>query len=185
MKTLVIHPKDSTTDFLSLIYSNKPDWTIITDHKVSKKVLKKEIASHDRVIFLGHGTEEGLICPIENSYSVRWIIDSTYVYLLRDKECVYIWCNADVFVKKYGLKGFYSGMIISEYEEAIHYCLHDFYSSNIDESNILFSRAIFENIEANNMLAGVKSIYTAEKNPIIDFNQQNLYITENSLFNKQ
>lgn len=28
MKTLVIHPKDSTTDFLSEIYSDK-DWTVI------------------------------------------------------------------------------------------------------------------------------------------------------------
>jgi hypothetical protein len=42
-----------------------------------------------------------------------------YVYLLRDKIGVYIWCNANVFVEKYGLKGFYTGMIISEYEESV------------------------------------------------------------------
>lgn len=182
LKTLVIHPKDKTTDFLSVIYSGKSDWTIITDPKVSKKVLKKAISSHDRVIFLGHGTEEGLICSIENSYAARWIIDSTYVYLLRDKECVFIWCNADKFVQKYKLRGFYSGMIISEYDEAIMYCLHNFKSSDIEESNTLFAGAISECVSKPNLLEGVKSIYSSEINPIIDFNHQNLYITENSSF---
>lgn len=38
MKTLAIHPKDITTDFLSEIYSDK-DWTVITEN-ISKKKLK-------------------------------------------------------------------------------------------------------------------------------------------------
>lgn len=33
MKTLVIHPKDTTTDFLSVIYEDKIGWTIINDPK--------------------------------------------------------------------------------------------------------------------------------------------------------
>jgi hypothetical protein len=48
MKTLVIHPKDQTTDFLSIIYQDK-DWTLITDNP-SKKYLKEQIKSHDRII---------------------------------------------------------------------------------------------------------------------------------------
>ena len=59
MKTLVIHPKDSTTDFLSDIYIDK-EWTLITKN-VSKKILKESIKEHDRIIMLGHGTEKGLI----------------------------------------------------------------------------------------------------------------------------
>jgi hypothetical protein len=51
MKTLVIHPKDSTTDFLSVIYSDK-DWTIINTN-ISKKVLKEQIKTHDRIVMLG------------------------------------------------------------------------------------------------------------------------------------
>ena len=75
---------------------------------VSKKVLKEQIKSHDRIVILGHGTEKGLL-----GFN-RYIIDSTWIYLLREKNCVCIWCNANVFVKKYNLKGFYTGMIISE-----------------------------------------------------------------------
>lgn len=42
MKTLVIHPKDSTTDFLCEIYKDKKDWTIINSN-VAKKLLKEQI----------------------------------------------------------------------------------------------------------------------------------------------
>ena len=110
MKTLVIHPKDTTTDFLSLIYEDK-DWTVITDN-ISKSALKRQIKAHDRIVMLGHGMETGLI-----GFN-RLVIDSNLVYLLREKHCVCIWCNADKFVLKYGLKGFYTGMIISEVQEA-------------------------------------------------------------------
>lgn len=59
MKTLVIHPKDQTTDFLSVIYDDK-DWTIINTN-VSKSYLKTQIKSHDRIVMLGHGTDKGLL----------------------------------------------------------------------------------------------------------------------------
>jgi len=111
MKTLVIHPKDSTTDFLKVIYSEK-DWTIIDDNNISTSKLKENIKSHDRIIMLGHGSDKGLFG--QN----RLIINSNLVYLLKDKNCVCIWCNADEFVKKYKLNGFYTGMIISDYDEA-------------------------------------------------------------------
>ena len=77
MKTLVIHPQDSTTDMLSVIYDNK-DWTVITTN-VSKSHLKMQIKNHDRIVMLGHGTELGLI-----GFN-HYVIDSKFVYLLRDK----------------------------------------------------------------------------------------------------
>jgi hypothetical protein len=80
-------------------------------------------------------------------------IDSNYVYLLRDKIGVYIWCNANVFVERNGLKGFYTGMIISEYEEALYECVNTTYHE-IEESNVLFSNTIEESINKPNMLRG-------------------------------
>ena len=56
MKTLVIHPKDLTTDFLCEIYANT-DYTVISRHPGNSK-LKELIKSHDRIVMLGHGTEE-------------------------------------------------------------------------------------------------------------------------------
>ena len=109
MKTLVIHQKDSSTDFLKPIYADL-DCQVITDIRVSDKALVAAIKANDRIIMLGHGTEVGLLCGDQS----RYIIDSTLVYLLREKSCVCIWCNADVFVRKYKLKGLFTGMIVSE-----------------------------------------------------------------------
>jgi len=165
MKTLVIHPKDSTTDFLSEIYYNK-DWTLINTN-TTKKFLKDQIATHDRIVMLGHGTENGLL-----GFD-RFIIDSTLVYLLRKKICVCIWCNADKFVNKYSLKGFYTGMIISEYEEAIMYCIQT-NSFWINESNIDFALAIKNSIDDENMLEKAKILYEGNS-AIVEFNRNNLY----------
>lgn len=165
MKTLVIHPKDITTDFLSEIYLDK-DWTVI-NMNVSKKVLKEQIKSHDRIVMLGHGTERGLI-----GFG-KTMLDSNYVYLLRDKLCVCIWCNADVFVEKYGLKGFYTGMIISEYEEAVTYGV----PANlfvIENSNRKLAAAVKNSIDLKNMLEMVKLLYDGHSE-VSKFNRNNLY----------
>jgi len=165
MKTLVIHPKDSTTDFLSDIYIDK-EWSIINNN-VSKKILKESIKKHDRIIMLGHGTEKGLI-----GFN-HLIIDSTYVYLLKDKLCICIWCNADKFVKKYELKGFYTGMIISEFEEALMFSIPASYDL-LQESNKDFANAIKIAIDSGNILKVVLENYEGNL-PLIQFNKSNLY----------
>jgi hypothetical protein len=38
-----------------------------------------------------------------------------------DNKLVFIWCNADQFMKRHQLRGFYSGMFISEVQEALMY----------------------------------------------------------------
>lgn len=163
--TLVIHPKDQTTDFLSEIYLDK-NWTVINTN-TSKKFLKEQILTHDRIVMLGHGTEKGLL-----GYD-RYIIDSTLVYLLREKECVCIWCNADNFVTKYGIKGFYTGMIISEVGEAK---MFDVPTNQqwINESNADFALAIKNSIDSNNMLSEAISLYEGNS-AVVEFNRSRLY----------
>ena len=166
MKTLIIHPKDSTTKFLEEIYSDK-DWTI-SDANCSKSTLKALIKEHDRIIMLGHGTQNGLL-----GYN-RLVIGSNWVYLLREKMCVCIWCNADIFFKKYNIKCFYTGMIISEIEEAINFSFYPTTNDQLIESNILFSNAIKLSIDSTNMLDEVLKNYIGD-NHIIDFNRNNVY----------
>jgi len=170
MKTLVIHPEDATTAFLSQIYEGR-GWTVITNPRTSSKILKDAIKAHDRIIMLGHGSEDGLLTKVP----FRALIDSDYVYLLREKSCVGIWCNADVFFTKYGLNGFYTGMIISEMDEALMYCLHEATSSQVNESNAMFATAITNAIMSESMLSDAKIGYKSEDNPIILFNQNNLF----------
>lgn len=168
MKTLVIHPTDITTSFLDATYLGR-GWTII-NHNPSSKELKEAIKTHDRIIMMGHGCERGLLGH------GRLIINSELVYLLKDKDCVCIWCNADGFVKQYGLKGFYTGMIISEYEEAI-YCSVPPTTEKVNESNVLFTEVIKNAIHLapKEMCEQVKEQYKAVDNNIIDFNMHNIY----------
>jgi hypothetical protein len=166
MKTLIIHPKDSTTDFLSNIYLGK-NYTIINTN-VSKSFLKKQIKIHDVIYMLGHGTENGLL-----GYN-RFVIDSTYVYLLREKECICIWCNADVFVKKYNLKGFFTGMFISEYEESL------FYSIVTDDKQIKYSNELFAEVIRTSLykdIDNIKEKYDGDSS-VIKFNRERFFINK-------
>jgi hypothetical protein len=165
MKTLVIHPKDSSTDFLSVIYTGR-DWTIINTN-VTKEVLEEQIKNHDRIIMLGHGTENGLI-----GFN-KFIINSSLVYLLREKNCIFIWCKADVFVERHNLHGFYTGMIISEYKETIM-CNVPTNSYWISESNTDFATAIKESIDDTNMLEKAKMLYEGNT-AVVEFNRNRLY----------
>lgn len=169
MKTLVIHPTDPTTDFLKVIYKDT-DYTII-NNIISKSKLRKEIKSHDRIIMLGHGYEKGLF----NS-EMNGVIDSNYVYLLREKQCVAVWCNADVFFLKYGLKGIYTGMIISEYIESMMYSVICDYK-DIENANVGFAREMKTLIETND-LDNFKLNYLDIDNNVIEFNRHNVYLTD-------
>lgn len=166
MKTTIIHPEDKTTDFLKLAYQNL-DADIISENK-SKSFFRKKIKESDSVILLGHGTENGLL-----GFD-RYIIDSNFVQLLREvPKLVCVWCNANVFVEKYKLKPvLFTGMIISELEEAYLFGYSNTKIDKIEESNISFSRLLKSFFNDSLM----SNLYYSETNEIIDFNRKNIFI---------
>lgn len=177
MKTLVIHPFDSTTQFLCEVYKDF-DFTVVTTND-SKSSLKKKIKEHDRIIMLGHGSDKGLFG------FKRIVIDSSLVYLLRDKLCIGIWCNADLFFNKYGLKGYFSGMIISDESEAEMFCLHPFTLSQIEASNKLFAASLKESIYTNDFVSKMNEKYQIEDNPIVGYNKERIFMTEPTKLNRE
>ena len=136
MKTLVIHPDDRSTDFLRPIYQNIEGATVLTKD-VSANRLEKEIRSHDQILMMGHGTPSGLLncARIGRGYLT---IGEQHVKLLRDKRCIFIWCNADQFVERHSLKGLYTGMFISEVGEAV-FCKVPADQEAVDTSNSRFA----------------------------------------------
>ena len=58
--TLVIHPKDASTDFLARVYKDK-DWDIIKSWPKDPASLKRFMDCYDRIIMMGHGTPSGLL----------------------------------------------------------------------------------------------------------------------------
>ena len=123
--TLVIHPKDETTDCLSVIYKGR-GWDEITDWKTSQKDVRKAISLHDRIIMLGHGTPQGLLAGgylwghSEWTRFHHYIVDSSFEDVLRGKDTFSIWCNSDEFFRKLKLPGLHTGMTISEVSEELY-----------------------------------------------------------------
>ena len=133
---IVIHPKDKTTSFLRQIYTGKKDVKLI-DETWSSREIREAIGTAPKeeiVMMLGHGCDKGLFAPYGEKQFARTIIDSKMVYLLREHPCIGIWCYANEFAEKYELKGLFSGMVVSDVEEALDNCL-DFEGEDIDLLN--------------------------------------------------
>jgi hypothetical protein len=179
MKTLIIHPADPSTSFLDIVYESVQDKTLVTGD-VSKTDLIKMMYEHDRVMMMGHGSPAGLFSVGKFKNCGAYIIDQTMVPYLRDKlDSVYIWCNADKFVDVFGLKGFYSGMFISEVGEANYCGLPGMSQEIVDESNYGFVNIIAKYINENKELIheNVKREYglIANSNPVALYNNNRLF----------
>lgn len=178
MKTLIIHPTDKSTDFLKPIYSDIPDKTIITGG-VTKDELKELIVLHDRVIMCGHGSPNGLF-GVGQFPDRGMIIDKTFVDVLKTKnENIFIWCNSDKFVNYYGLKGFYSGMFISEVGESM-FCGVPSKQNVVDESNDGFSNILSKYVteSVDTIFHKVRKEYglLTSTNKVAKYNHQRLFV---------
>jgi len=184
-KILIIHPDDRSTDFLKPIYTNIENPTLITGG-CTKTQIRELIESHDQVIMLGHGSPGGLFSVgkfEDDTFGRGYIIDYSMVPTLQAKDnSIFIWCNADMFVYYNSLKGFYSGMFISETTEALYCGLPSTSQNIVDESNNLFAQIVGEVINED-----VKTIYDhtklnyqliAETNPVALYNHNRLYLAE-------
>jgi len=167
MKTLVIHPTDASTEFLTDIYTDKPDWTIIK-HAVNKEYLMQQIGEHDRIVLLGHGSPHGLF-----GFG-GYVIDETYGELLATKKCINIWCHAVYFGIKHKLNGFFTDMFISEKAEA-NYCNIEGTEEEINYSNILFSTLLKGLVDTESLIKPLKMKYQSSTNSIIKYNYSKLY----------
>ena len=183
MKNLIIHPTDASTDFLKPIYANISEATIIHGG-VGKGQIAKLISEHDRIIMMGHGSPSGLFSCAkfgDNDYS-GFVIDYKMVPLLRDKECIAIWCNADKFMNQHELNGFYSGMFISEVSEANYCGLPGKLQETVTISNNYFSSLLGEviNEPLSIIYEHVMNNYELiiEDNTVANYNYDRLYLAE-------
>jgi hypothetical protein len=171
MKTLVIHPTDSTTTFLSEIYRDKDNWTILNEPNLRPEEVITAIQEHDRVIMCGHGSPQGLF-----GGWYGFLVDSLIVpFLKKKKEIICIWCNADQFVKEHDLKPvLYTGMFISEVQEAEWMGVEDSDEEKIEDSNYLFAESINAHIDSDNFFRNVVKDYDIDDDVVV-YNRNRLY----------
>jgi hypothetical protein len=129
---------------------------------------------------LGHGSPYGLL-NLAGIGDGLYAVGEKQVPLLRDKRCIFIWCNADVFVKRYQLKGLYTGMFISEVREA-EFCNVPVDQDTIDISNSRFADILGgtltdESLDYKMVFEHVKTSYKelALVNKIANYNNQRWY----------
>ena len=181
MKTLIIHPEDPTTTFLSQIYANLKNKTVIRGG-ISKSELRKLIESHERVLSLGHGSPWGLMNVGQFREAGSYIIDDSMVLPLKNKtNSLFIWCEADQFVQKHRLTGLNSGMFISQDTEASYYGFDNMDCRLIDQSNDTFSLIVSKYLNEPMEILYQRLLYEydiiARTNPIARFNLERLYFT--------
>lgn len=176
-KVLVIHPDDRSTDMLKAVYEGK-GYDVINDPGISDEDVVEQIKSHDKIIMLGHGTPYGLIAWNRDSGEVRYIINDSHADLLKTKETYSMWCHSDEFFETHGMKGFHSGMIISEEMEARMYGIIEFNDEEIAESMMPLMYAMHDTIEMED-LHEMKRIILERYNandPVTWFNRRNIFI---------
>ena len=176
MKTLIIHPKDRSTDFLRPIYSGIPDQTLITGG-TTRSELHELIQSHDRIIMMGHGYPGGLF-SVGQFPAPGVIIGYNEIEHLQGKENIFIWCNADQFVKRYKLKGFSTGMFISEVGEAEFCGLPGTLQEEVNESNDTFAQFMSEGLNSGLGARDLKETIRDRYGVLSDINKVALYNNE-------
>jgi hypothetical protein len=168
MNTLVIHPQDQTTEFLTKIYKNLKNKNVIIGG-VNKEKVGELIQTYNRCLFLGHGTPNGLMSVGMFQGSWGFIIDTNMVSsLINQKDNMYIWCHADKFVRNNNLKGLFCGMFISEVSEGLYYGFTKVSEEEVTESNNVFGEIVGSNINKTN-----EEIYDILKTEYVRFGKTN------------
>jgi hypothetical protein len=185
MKTLIVHPEDPTTNFLSQIYAPLPNKTVVQG-SVTKSELRSLLESHERILMLGHGSPWGLLNLGQFPGAGSHIIDKSMGLTLKNKtSSIFIWCYADQFVERHGLEGLYSGMFISEIGEADYYGFDNIGVDFIDQSNERFVSIVSKYINEPVKILYQKILYEygllARTNPIARFNLERLYLTRSTI----
>ena len=114
---------DTDTAVLRNLWNGMPDVKVVEIGKFTRnarRMVDEAIAQEtEMLVMCGHGTPEGLINPNFTDYD-RYLVDSRNKNLIRAKSIVGIWCHARDFAERYGVRGFWSSMFISNLMEA-HY----------------------------------------------------------------
>ena len=181
VKTLVIHPKDPSTTFLEVIYKGMKEATVLTGNSVTQEELKAIIPDYDRVIIMGHGSPYGLFTAGGFVGNRGYIVDDSFVNILRNNpNNIYIWCHADVFVNRFNLFGFHSGMFVSEVGEAYACGIKHQTQKDVDESNYGFCELVkkYRTKSVDVIYRNVKRLYgvMAEHNLVAEYNYNRLHI---------
>lgn len=177
---VVVHANDPTTKMLSRLYEMRTDLVSHVTETSSNSEVRHALKDAETVMMLGHGNPFGLFStPDKKGQYVRFLVEGRHVEFLRGKTCVGIWCYANEFALHYGLHGLFSGMVISEQEEADAYHIVATKEEIDREIEKYASRLTWclENCELRDIPARLQAMDDV-RSSLTQFNYQNLYYYE-------
>lgn len=179
---LVIHPKDRTTSVLSILYEG------IEANVISNKCSNKEmeqllhhISTQERIILLGHGSDKGLFYREDDTKDEfdKIIVGHPHGFHLRKHggNLIGVWCHADDFARTEGLHGLFSGMIISEVQEAKEYGIVATQQGILKSNTIMFEHLrwlLDKDVPLCEIPQRIKNM-DAERSSLSEFNYHNFH----------
>lgn len=179
---LVIHPKDKTTAMLAALCEGEQ--VRLLDQTFSKAEINHHLhhtSRSERIMLLGHGSDKGLFSRDNDEQDLfdRLLVYHPHAYFLRKhgSNIVALWCNADLFARKEGLHGLFSGMIISELNEALAYEVPTT-QNELNEENVKLARRLRtlldESIPLNDIPQRMFELNDTHT-PLTDFNYSHFY----------
>ena len=132
---------DTDTAVLRNLWNGMPDVKVVEIGKFTRnarRMVDEAIAQEtEMLVMCGHGTPEGLINPNFTDYD-RYLVDRRNKDLIRAKSIVGIWCHAKDFAERYGVRGFWSSMFISNLMEAHYNHIYNTDSGTITHDETMF-----------------------------------------------
>lgn len=132
---------DTDTAVLRNLWNGMPDVKVVEIGKFTRnarRMVDEAIAQEtEMLVMCGHGTPEGLINPNFTDYD-RYLVDSRNKNLIKAKSIVGIWCHARDFAERYGVRGFWSSMFISNLMEAHYNHIYNTDSGTITHDETMF-----------------------------------------------
>ncbi len=179
---LVIHPKDSTTAVLSILYEGMEANVVSCNcsHKKMEQLLH-HVSMQERIMLLGHGSDKGLFYREDDTAEEfdKIIVGHSHAFYLR-KHCgniIGIWCHADNFARAEGLHGLFSGMIISEQQKAAEYGVAAMQEEIAASNHVMFSklRQLLDERTPLHEIPQKMKVWDEEHTPLSTFNYGNFY----------
>ncbi|MDD6125773.1 MAG: hypothetical protein PUB56_05940 [Paraprevotella sp.] len=167
---------------LSALYEGR-EAQVVTDYRTTKEMgrLLHHVSTQERIMLLGHGSDKGLFFRADDSKEEfdKVIVGHPHTYHLRKHggNIVAVWCNADQFALAEGLHGLFTGMIVSELNEALLYQVETT-QEELDRENVKLAMRLRSLLDARIPLSEIpKRMLEMDDvhSPLTTFNYKNFY----------
>ena len=165
---LVIHPTDESTAFMDHVYKGK-GYDVLNSFTGDLALI---LPHYSRVIMIGHGWVDGQF-SVGQFRGDHLVINKRLAPYLKDKNNTYIWCKAADFVKKHKLKGYSTGMFISELGEAVAFNIKSATEKMVYNSNMLYAEVMRNCIDGPPTLQKVLEGYVGN-DPVTKYNRSQM-----------